>query len=239
MRHYARPFESLSTKHYADVASGLQTFDSDPLLFKPGTEFRYSTFGFNLLGAIVEKKSGTDFADYLQESIWEPAGLKGTRVDNLYEVIPHRARGYIRFDPRSEERLPSAVTKEMTSGKIYNAPLHDTSVKIPGGGLVSTAPDLVRYASAIQAGKLLGGESVEAMWTPQHTTDGKETEYGLGWRIVRKDGPKVVGHSGGQAGVTTFLMICPEKHTAAAVMCNLQNAELRELCLKLLEQAGE
>ena len=126
----------------------------------------------------------------------------------------------------------------MKAGELYNAPLHDTSVKIPGGGLVSTAPDLVRFATAVNSGKLLRPESLKAMWEPQHTLSGESSDYGLGWRILEHDGQKIVGHSGGQSGVSTFFMLCPEKHTAAAVMCNLQNADLRALCLQLLEQAA-
>ena len=76
------------------------------------------------------------------------------------------------------------------------------------------------------------------MWEPQRTSGGKESEYGLGWRILEHSGQKVVGHSGGQAGVSTYFLLCPTKHTAAAVMCNLQDADLKSLCSKLLEQAA-
>jgi len=103
--------------------------------------------------------------------------------------------------------------------------------------LVSTAPDLVRFATALNHGKLLSRESLDAMWEPQHTRSGAQSEYGLGWRIIEHDDRKIVGHSGGQSGVATFFMLCPEKHVAAAVMCNLQHATLQPLCLQLLEQA--
>lgn len=239
VRHYARPNESLNTRHYFDVQSALRTFADDPLLFEPGTDFRYSSFGYNLLGALVEQASGKDFNAYLQSAIFRPAGLKSTRPDNHFAIIPHRARGYIRLDDMDDDKLPAAVTRSMKPGNLYNAPLHDTSVKVPGGGLVSTAPDLVRFASAVNRGELLKPESLDAMWKPQHTKSGAKSDYGLGWRIYNHQGNRIVGHSGGQSGVATFFMLCPEKHAAAAVMCNLQRANLQSLCLYLIEQAIE
>jgi CubicO group peptidase (beta-lactamase class C family) len=237
VRHYERPYESFNTRHYFDVPSSLRAFSADSLLFEPGTEFHYSSFGFNLLGALVEQASGKEFDAYLQEAICLPAGLQSTRPDNHFSVIPHRARGYIRLDNMEEDKLPRAVVRAMKSGELYNAPLHDTSVKVPGGGLVSTAPDLVRFTTAVNRGKLLRANSLQAMWTPQHTKGGVESDYGLGWRIIEREERKIVGHSGGQSGVATFFMLCPEKRAAAAVMCNLQRAKLQPLCLHLLEQA--
>jgi CubicO group peptidase (beta-lactamase class C family) len=237
VRHYARPFESLNTRHYFDVPSALRAFSADPLLFEPGTQFRYSSFGFNLLGALVEQASDQEFTAYLERSICQPAGLLSTRSDDHFAIIPHRSRGYIRRDNLDEDKLPNAVVRAMKAGSLYNAALHDTSVKIPGGGLVSTAPDLVRFATAVNRGKLLRRESLRAMWEPQHTTSGEESDYGLGWRVFQHEKRKIVGHGGGQAGVSTMYMLCPEKHAAVAVMCNLQNAKLQSLCQQLLDEA--
>ena len=239
MRHYKAPTEPLNTEHFFDVTSSLHVFDADPLLFKPGTEFLYSTFGYNLLGALVEQASGKEYAAYVQDSICKPAELVATRTDNHYEIIPHRARGYIRREGDVGDGLPDSVVRVLKPGELYNAPLHDTSVKIPGGGMVSTAPDLVRFATAINRGKLLRQETLKVMWEPQHTLSNQVTEYGLGWRILQHDGQRIVGHSGGQAGVSTYFLLCPEKHIAAAVMCNLQGQKLQTLCLQLLDQAKE
>jgi CubicO group peptidase (beta-lactamase class C family) len=162
--------------------------------------------------------------------------LAATQVDNHFEVIPHRARGYIRLTSDENEKLPESALTTMKPDKLYNAPLHDTSVKIPGGGMVSTAPDLVRFATAINRGKLLRAETLKAMWEPQLLKSKNGAEYGLGWRVLQHDGAKVVGHSGGQSGVATLFLLCPEKHIAAAVMCNLQGAKLQPLCLQLLDQ---
>ena len=83
------------------------------------------------------------------------------------------------------------------AGELYNASMHDTSMKIPAGGLLSTSTDLVRFAVAINKGKLLNKESVDSMWTHQKTLDGNSTDYGLGWKIESRFGRKFVSHTGG------------------------------------------
>ena len=114
----------------------------------------------------------------------------------------------------------------LTAGSLYNAPLHDTSVKIPGGGLLSTPSDLVRFAIALDQNKLLKPETVQQMWTSQKTSQGSLTKYGLGWQLGKRLGRNAVWHTGGQSGTSTVLMLLPESDTAIAIMCNLQNVNL-------------
>src|SRR5690606_5752378 len=108
--------------------------------------------------------------------------------------------------------------------RLYNARLHDTSSKIPGGGFVASSGDLVRMAIALNEGRLLRPETVEQMWTEGRTLAGKPTQYGLGWRVDALGGDRLVGHSGGQAGTSTYLLTTPGRESAVAVMCNLQGA---------------
>lgn len=238
IRHYKQADESLLTKHFPDLRSALQLFSLDPLLFEPGTNYHYTTFGYNLAGALVEYVSGQEFATYVGENICQPAGMRSTRDDDHFAIIAHRARGYMRSKSDPSDGIPRSLSALMQPKTLYNAPMHDTSMKIPGGGMVSTAPDLVRFATAINRGQLLSQDSLDLMWTSQETRDGQDTEYGLGWRIMERDGWKVVGHSGGQAGVSTYFMLCPERNTAAAVMCNLYGHKLQSACFQLLDVAN-
>ena len=81
--------------------------------------------------------------------------------------------------------------------------------------------------------KLVQPETLAAMWTSQKTKDGKETNYGLGWRIGLLGGKKTVAHGGGQAGTSTYLLLLPEQGVAVAVMCNLQGAKVEKLAEEL------
>ena len=227
VRHYKSGAEARSTQYFNSLSAALPTFRDDPLLHEPGTEFLYTTFGFNLLGNVLEGATNESFVELLRQHVLRPAKMSQTVVDDQYAIIPHRTRGYIR--PTKEQQTALFGNDASTPDKLFNAPLHDTSMKIPGGGLLSTASDLVRFAIAANTGKLLNSESLQQMWTSQKTRDGKETNYGLGWRVDSHLGQKRVSHTGGQSGTSTVLLLVPETGTSVAVMCNLQHVRLSRL----------
>ena len=235
VRHYKSNAETRSTTHFFSLDAALETFKDDPLRHEPGSKFLYTTFGYNLLGNIAEGASGQSFLQVLEERVFEPAAMKATVADNQYTTIPNRTRGYMRPDLGTVTRLGGLGY--MKPGELYNAPLHDTSVKIPGGGLLSNAGDLVRFATSLNQGNLLPQNALDEMWTAQTTTDGKSTGYGLGWRVRTKDGEKTVSHTGGQAGTSTILMLHPSSGTAVAVMCNLQSVSLTSITDEVLDLA--
>jgi CubicO group peptidase (beta-lactamase class C family) len=111
-----------------------------PLRFEPGTRQQYSNGGFVLLGEIIEHVSGEPYYDYVRRHIYEPAGM--TRTGHLMSGAsePARATAYTR---ESDGAAPTAA--EMP-GRGSSA-----------GGGYSTVGDLVRFAHALRAGKLLKG----------------------------------------------------------------------------------
>ena len=234
VRHYKSREEASSKQHFFSLKAALEQFADDPLLHEPGTRFSYSSFGFNLLGSIVEGATERDFMELLQEAVLEPAGMQHTRSDDHFAVVPNRARGYMRPSSLAIAFMPGSRLKP---GELYNARLHDTSMKIPGGGLLSTSADLVRFAMAAAGGKLLKPETVSTMWSRQKTADDKETDYGLGWGIREHQGVRHVAHGGGQAGTSTYLMLIPDSGVCVAVMSNLQGARLTELAQSIAAAA--
>ncbi len=219
IRHYRTIDETQSTRHYSDLTEPLRRFQDDPLLFEPGTRFLYTTYGYSLLGAAVETASGAKFLDYLRENVFKPAGMETVQLDDIYRIVPHRARGYRRNRAR----------------EIQNCALADTSNKIPGGGLVSTAEDLVRFAVALDRGVLLRHDTLDEMFTRQKMRDGKPGPYGLGWQVDRRGGRTWVSHSGGQPGVSTFLLTTPNDGMAVAVMANLEGVDLLPLSVRIAD----
>ena len=96
----------------------------------------------------------------------------------------------------------------------------DSSYKIPGGGLVSTAEDLVTFGAALTDGKLVKPETLKLMWTPSQkpmVEGGKPATYGLGFGVMTIDGQLYIAHSGGQQGTSTDMEIIPGKRFAVAV----------------------
>jgi serine beta-lactamase-like protein LACTB, mitochondrial len=204
--------EIFNTTHYVNTIDGMSIFKDDPLEFEPGTKFGYSTYGYTVIGCVVEGASGEKYTDYMAEHVFKPAGMDHIAVDDVYMIVPHRASGY-----------------NLQNGKIINMPLNDTSYKIPGGGYVATAEDLAKFGAAVMSGKLLRPETVRQMWTPQKTKDGKDTHYGMGWGKADLDGETIYAHSGDQPGTRTSLFVIPARKMAFAVMINLENTDAPEL----------
>ena len=227
IRHYGKPGESAGKAHYFVLQDSLALFKDDPLLHEPGSKYLYSTYGYNLVGCAIEGASGTTYEQYMKDAVFAPAGMTRTRLDRVYEIVPDRARGYQVLTKEMFDRLPPAIRSFARVGEVYNADLHDTSMKVPGGGLLSTAEDLVRFGIALNTGKLLDNAHVEEMWTEQKTSDGKGTGYGLGFGVFpAKDGVRRLSHSGNQAGASSFLVVLPEVGVTYAIMTNLEDGEL-------------
>src|SRR4030095_3043573 len=180
----------------------LGIFKDDQLESEPGTRFNYTTFGYTLLGVTIEGASGMTFEDYLRENIFTPAGMQHTYVDDLYAIIRNRAHGYT---PRVFGQL---------DGNYRNPVLMDSSYKIPGGGLLSTAEDLARFAIAVQNGVLIKSETFAEMSRSQKTRDGRDTGYGYGWYVGAAGGfstdADAVWDGGGQPGVYSALVFVPQ-----------------------------
>jgi serine beta-lactamase-like protein LACTB, mitochondrial len=218
VRHYSRipPWwrgwhEAFSATHYASVAEGLAVFANDSLRFEPGTDFRYTTFGYSLLARLMEGASGQPFDRALQQHLFDPAGMPNTAVD-VAGPMPSRVAFYQAADGRWTPSYPI-----------------DSSAKIAGGGMVSTPSDLVRLGQALLADTLVSAAGKEALFTPLALADGRMNpeNYAIGWRVdtsVRLLGEHrptpIIHHGGIQPGGAAFLVLLPEHGLSVAVMTN-------------------
>jgi CubicO group peptidase (beta-lactamase class C family) len=209
------PGEMENTHHYQSMADGFAIFAADPLLFAPGTGYRYSTYGYTVVGCAIEGAANDRFQDYVAAHVLKPAGMTHTFVDDVLEIVPHRARGY-----------------QKINGVVSNASLMDSSYKIPGGGYVATAEDLVRFAQALLDGKLLKPATLEEMWTA--TAASGNSAYGLGFEVPERG--KFAIHTGGQPGTSTELFIIPQEHFAIAVLANMDGVPIRDLTRALVQE---
>jgi CubicO group peptidase (beta-lactamase class C family) len=212
IRHY-RAGEGERTDRFDSLTDALRIFKDDPLEHEPGARYTYSTFGYTLLGAVIEGAARMPYEAYLRQHILDPAGMTRTCVDDIFALVPNRARGYT---PR---------VFAVFDGEYRNASLMDPSYKIPGGGLLSTAEDLVRFAIGLHRGTLLSRESLGLMAMPQSTRDGATTPYGLGWYAGPRAGFKPgesMWHGGVQAGFTSELWLVPSRGFAVAILANLE-----------------
>ena len=208
---------------YADVVVALRRFQDSPLVCEPGSAYAYTTHGYMLLGAAVERAGKEAFALQVKRRVCEPLGLTTLRPDYAWEAIEHRAVGYKRV---ADQRVRSTDT--------------DVSWKLAGGGWISTVGDLAGFGAGLLGDKLVRAETKARMWTPQKTRDGKATAYGLGFQLRSAGGRRYVEHSGSQEKTATFLLLMPDERAGVAVMCNTEGTSLaklaRDLAQQLLEQ---
>lgn len=201
IRHY-RGDEFLSNVSYPDVMAPMAVFQEDSLLFEPGSEYSYSTYGWTVVSAVTEAAAGRPFVDVLRDEVVRPLGLLSLQPEWQDSIIPHHARFYMRDD----------------DGALLNAPEVDNSNKWAGGGLVSTASDLVNFALGLINDGLLTEGSLADSWSRQ-TPEG-EPSYGLGWGIATVEGHRVVSHSGGSMGATAMLLVLPDDGVVVSILGN-------------------
>jgi CubicO group peptidase (beta-lactamase class C family) len=219
IRHYLPGEQFDAARHYSSILEGLDVFKDDPLAHEPGTAFLYSTYGYTLLGAVVEAASGMRFVDYLRENVWRPAGMESIRDDDSRAIILHRAQGYVRI----------------ANGEVRNSSAADTSYKIPGGGLIATASDVARFAAALQNGTLVRTDTLATMFAKQKTRSGRMIGYGLGWSLEQRKGRRAVLHTGGQERVNNVLYMLPDRGLAIAILTDLEGCQPTDVARKLAE----
>jgi serine beta-lactamase-like protein LACTB, mitochondrial len=224
IRHYRseaqEDVELGNTRHFDDpIQSGMKFFADDPLVAKPGTAFHYSTQGFTLVGCVLQGASGERYVDFVQRNILQPAGMTHTRTDDRFAIVPYRTRFY----------------QKNKAGEVKNADFLDSSYKVAGGGWLSSADDMAHFMVALLNDRLVQRSTRDLMWTPLQTSDGKKTDYALGWGTGKDLGVPDVGHGGGQQGTSTFILMVPERKAGVVVLINMESSDASALATELMK----
>ncbi|GAB5381335.1 MAG: serine hydrolase domain-containing protein [Aliiglaciecola sp.] len=238
IRHYNSQEEFLLNENYDSVVDSLELFKHDPLLFAPGTEYKYSTFAFSLIAAAMEgASSGKSFKQIITAQVLEPLNLDDTVFDDQADIIPLRQRPY-----------------HVKDGKLINAPQSDHSYKYAGGGFLATPSDISQFAVAHTQPGFLAEQTRKEMLSRATLTDGTDLPYGIGWMIdfdnfinrsYYVNNPKAqelmasfdnaVMHSGGSNGGTTMMILCRDHNRAITVVKNVDGEYSADVVLLALE----
>ena len=219
IRHY-RGDEALSNRPYKSVLEALTVFAGDPLIGKPGTAYSYSTYGYILLSAAMERGAGRPFLDLMKEKVIRPLQMTQTEPEIGGRPLPDQATGYV-----SE-----------ADGKAQVAPKTDLSNIWAGGGFVSTAGDLLKFARAHFHGHFLQPKTLDLLWTPQTTNDGTKTRTGIGWQVAQTPkGRRLLVSGGNSIGGTVVMFVLPEERVVLAFLTNMTSAPIRGVPKKALE----
>ncbi|MDX1383872.1 MAG: serine hydrolase domain-containing protein [Thermoanaerobaculia bacterium] len=220
MRHYVGA-ENRPMEHYPSLAAALEVFEARPLVAEPGVRFLYSTYGYTVLGAVIEAVTGRTYGEHMREAVFAPAGMTRTRPEDRSRDEPQR----------------SALYRRDGEGEIVPDLETDLSIKVPGGGLVSTAGDLVRFGIAFQDGRLVAPETIERMLVVPEAK-WQRVPYAMGWMVWQDEVlGRVLHQDGGQSGTSTILEIYPERDVVVAVIGNVARTgrEIDEIRRELVE----
>jgi CubicO group peptidase (beta-lactamase class C family) len=187
------------------TAEMIAWFRDQPSPSKPGQAWEYNNSGYVLLGAIIERVTGTPWHQALEERITVPLGLATIRYGVGGEDTPKMAEGY------SGE--PTAAAAEVAP------PIH-MSVPHAAGALVGTVGDLAKWGQALHHGKVVDAAHYALMIAPGTTTDGKTHPYGFGLALDPLRGRPAIGHGGGINGFSTDSIYVPSADLFVAVFTN-------------------
>ncbi|MBL8957245.1 MAG: beta-lactamase family protein, partial [Myxococcaceae bacterium] len=225
--HYRDPKKEGHFKRHFSTEQSLALFKDWPLAHDPGTKFLYTTYGYDVLGAIVEAASGKSYADYLRDHVFGPAGMKRSSVEDPAKRDASWAAGY-----------------RVKAGKLVPSESIDISSRFAGGGARSTVDDLLHYGAALFAGKLVKPATWEQMKVSGRTHDGRWVDYGLGFAVYPRAGHFIVAHLGGQPETTSLLILLPAHQLVIALLTNVEGqaallSELGDVVIETLLDGGE
>ncbi|MDD7915441.1 serine hydrolase [Polaribacter ponticola] len=197
--------------------------DRTRLVSTPGTEYYYSSLGYDLLGVILEKVSGKSFAELLNEKIVNPLKLKNTGFGTNTYVSKELAKGY---SYREVYGWNWWVSEH--GGKITEAPFRDQSTSYAAGGMHSTVKDLFIWSEAVKSHKLLSSELTRVMLTPNK--HGHCYGWVRNWDDIIEKNIKVrlYGHGGALAGNSAFIAMYDDE-TTIIYLANRSNLKAEEI----------
>jgi CubicO group peptidase (beta-lactamase class C family) len=194
----------------------IDSFKTKPIEFEPGTRFAYSNSGYYLLGYIIEKISGKQYQQYIEDYLLKPLGMTNTYFDRSNSLIPNRVKGY-----------------QLTGAQYRNADYWSPSILYAAGGLLSTTGDLLKWHNGLWSHQLISEQSLQQAMENHRLKDGTETGYGYGWYVRNANGIRSIEHQGGLPGFQTNELYYPEQQVFVTVLCNCGAINVNDISLKI------
>jgi CubicO group peptidase (beta-lactamase class C family) len=204
-----------------------------PPQFTPGTRYAYSNDGFFVLGAIVTRVTGQSYFDYIRRHVFAPAGMTRTDFYGRPQVLADNAIA-----------RPYWTQRDGTRADFATSPYAPFSTG-PAGGAYSTVTDLLAFARALTAGRLLSPAFVELITSgkqalPPSQPPSQAEFYGYGYLDAILNNRRILGHSGSGPGAANRLDIYPELNWVSIVLSNYDTTidPIVELERELIVECG-
>ena len=183
----------------AAIDAAIEKASQRALDSRPGSTYVYRNFNYLLLGYAMEVAAGKPWEDVLRAQVFDVADMPRTAYDDVWSIVPGRARGY-----------------DIKDGVVRNIKYKDHGA-FAAGGLLSSTHDLWAFAEAFFSRRLLSSSAVLDMLAPG------PGDYGLGWQIKRYFGRPMVNHSGGIDGFASHLAVYPDERLVIVVLSNIDS----------------
>lgn len=203
----APPGDQPFRRGFRTVKEYLSSSAHDTLKFEPGSRLEYSSYGYLVLGAIIEHASGQDYYDYIRDHIYKPADMTNSDCYELDTDPPNLATGYMDAPNRTRR------------SNIFMLPVKG----LPYGLGYSTAEDLVKFARALGDRKLLDAKSTDLIWTGRVDYTESDSRYGYGFIVKRYNGTRIIGHGGGWVGITNKFEMYPDLGYTVVILSNIDS----------------
>lgn len=209
------PWDANIRKHDFEPLEFIDYVKNEPIEFKPGEDFRYNNFGYQILGAIIEKASGQSYEEFVESNIFQKLDMRSASRAKHSDIVKQRAYGY----EKQED--------------FVNAGYVSHTRAFAAGSLMSNVQDLLNWNSALLSNKLLKKETIELAFTNHTLNNGKKINYGYGWFVNDINGSSTFEHAGGDHGFRTNAIYLPEKDVFVAVFANCSCKDPRNVSTKM------
>ncbi len=181
------------------LAATVNSLNETSLVYQPGTHTKYSNAGIAVAGYVLQQRGGEPYAKYLKHAVLQPMGMATSAFELEPRLAPDLAKAFMwTYD-----------------GRTFTAPTFQLSIR-PAGSLYTSVADLGRFLSVLFArgrgasGPVLEPETLDQMWQPQFAAPGETTGFGIGFRLAKFEGHRLVGHGGAIYGFATELAALPD-----------------------------
>jgi CubicO group peptidase (beta-lactamase class C family) len=195
-------------RHYTSPRETVGLFANDTLVAPAGTRYSYTSYGYNLLAAVMEAAAGERFQDLVRREVIAPLGLTATDFDNVRLVLPGRVRRYAYNDPYTY-----AVTDT-----LLRMPEFDYSFNAGGGNIRSTVVDLAQFGLAVFRDGYLS-DSMRTVMRTRVRVGEVQSPWSSGW-FVGNGEPTPFYITGSNPGFQGGLWVYPDRDIAVALLAN-------------------
>jgi CubicO group peptidase (beta-lactamase class C family) len=220
------------------IKDSIAVFKDDPLLFKPGTGYEYTSFDWVLLSLAMQESSGIPFEEYVFNRVLKPLGMKHTfspdagKSDEL--VFESNRLKRLSIPLELKENLATCYTK-IRLGFREAVPVNNF-YKLAGGGYLSTTADIAKLGQAYLDGYPLDAKVLTEFLTTA-MVKGKPTYYGLGWQVSEDEtGRHYYGHVGSSVGAYSNFFVYPEERMVFAILINCTEPKVQDILDEVIQE---